>query len=542
MNCRKLQRTALISLVIPLALQPASSQTAETAEPPAQEPVAEVVVVPAPEESAAPAVAEGTMATETVTDTPAPEAAVVVVEAVEPAVVVVEETAPEVAKPKDTLAVDFPDEDIRSILRNVADLFELNLVIPDTLQGRTSIKLRDVTWRQIFAVILSPIGYTFVEDGNIIKVVTTASLAAEPASTEVFIINYAKAADIIGSINPLVDPAAGGRVVVDARSNALVITERPSRLARIRPIIEKLDKATEQVMIESKFIEIQANQAKDLGLDWTLVGTAAGEAAAGTRGGNRNNQPLNAGVAPQLQPFANSTDYATSVLSSAQLAATLNFLENKSNVRVVNNPTLVTLNNSEAEINVGTEFPIPSYSYNAERGAFEISGFEYKPIGVLLKVTPQINSQGFVRLTVAPEISSSNTSVNFGGGAGSSASIPIIETRKTKTQVSLKDGHTLGIGGLITDTVSKGENKLPFFGDIPGVGRLFRSESNTKNRLNLLIFITAKIVSAEAATVQEIYDPRQVRDAELKKSDLPGFRSQDPAFLPEVVLPEQASP
>ncbi len=547
MNRRKLQRTALIGLVIPLALQPASSQTTETAEPPAQEPVAEAVIVPVPEEAAAPVVAEESTSTEPATEAPAAEVpaaepAVVVAEVIEPAVVVVEEAAPEVTKPKDTLAVDFPDEDIRSILRNVADLFELNLVIPDTLQGRTSIKLRDVTWRQIFTVILSPIGYTFVEDGNIIKVVTTASLAAEPASTEVFIINYAKAGDIIGSVNPLVDPAAGGRVVVDARSNALVITERPSRLARIRPIIEKLDKATEQVMIESKFIEIQANQAKDLGLDWALTGSAVGDVTAGSRGGNRSNPPpgsVGTTAYDALQPFANSTDYATSVLSSAQLAATLNFLQSKGNVRVVNNPTLVTLNNSEAEINVGTEFPIPDYSYNAERGAFEISGFEYKPIGVLLKVTPQINSQGFVRLTVEPEISSSNTFVDFGGGGGSSAQIPIIETRKTRTQVSLKDGHTLGIGGLITDTVTKNENKLPFFGDIPGIGRLFRSESDTKNRLNLLIFITAKIVSAETASVQEIYDPRQVRDAELKKSDLPGFRSSESAFFPEVVLPEQ---
>src|SRR5690606_758401 len=155
-----------------------------------------------------------------------------------------------------------PDEDIRSILRNVADLFELNLVVPDTLQGRTSIKLRDVTWRQIYQVVLSPIGYTFVEDGNIIKVVTTDSLAAEPVTTEVFIINYAKASEILPTITPLVEPSKGGRVQVDARSNALIITERPSKLVNIRPIIDKLDKATEQVMIESKFIEIQAIKAK----------------------------------------------------------------------------------------------------------------------------------------------------------------------------------------------------------------------------------------------------------------------------------------
>ncbi len=516
MNCRNLKLTALSGLVIPLAVLPVFAQEAEPTEP-----TATVVAVEAPAAESAEAPASMIVVTEQPAEEP---------------------SAPEIlpSKAKDTLAVDFPDEDIRSILRNVADLFELNLVIPDTLQGRTSIKLRDVTWRQIYQVILSPIGYTFVEDGNIIKVVTTASLAAEPTTTEIYIINYAKASDILGSINPLVEPGAGGRVVVDSRSNALVITERPSRLARIRPIIEKLDKATEQVMIESKFIEVTGNNTKDIGLDWALAAGAASNVEGSSRGGQRALPiTVGAGLAPQLAPFANSTDYATSVLSSAQLSATLNFLQSVKNTRVVNNPTLVTLNNTEATINVGTEFPIPSYSYNAERGAFEISGFEYKPIGVLLRVTPQINSQGFVRLTVEPEISSSDRTISFGGGGGSSADIPVIDTRKTKTQVSLKDGHTLGIGGLITDTLTKSDDRLPILGSIPGIGRLFRSENTVKDRKNLLIFITAKIVSSEEASVEEVFDPRQISDAKIKRSDLPGFRSSESALLPEKA-PEEA--
>src|SRR5580700_7603918 len=115
---------------------------------------------------------------------------------------------------KDTLSVDFPNEDIRTILRNVADLFELNLVIPDTLQGKASIKLRDVTWRQIFQVVLAPAGYTFIEDNNIIKVVTIDSLNQEPVTTQVFILNYAKADDIKPSVSPMVEAAAGGKIEV----------------------------------------------------------------------------------------------------------------------------------------------------------------------------------------------------------------------------------------------------------------------------------------------------------------------------------------
>src|SRR5690606_22396412 len=113
---------------------------------------------------------------------------------------------------RDTLSVDFPDEDIRNILRNVADLFELNIIMPDTLQGKTTIKLRDVTWRQIFESVLAPVNFTYVEDGNIIKIISNDSLLQEPTATDVFLINYARAADILPTISSLVDPAVGGRI------------------------------------------------------------------------------------------------------------------------------------------------------------------------------------------------------------------------------------------------------------------------------------------------------------------------------------------
>lgn len=479
--------------------------TEATSTAPAMAPVSQPAAVPAPVESI---------------EIPASDAAVSVV----------------AAKSKDTLSVDFPDEEIRTILRNVADLFELNLVIPDTLQGRTSLKLREVTWRQIFQVILSPIGYTFVEDGNIIKILSQASLAEEPLSTEIFIINYAKASDIVKSIESIVDGAVGGKVIVDARSNALVITERPTRLGRIRPIIEKLDKATDQVMIESKFIELKTNGTKGLGIDWNLSAVSSAQAANAERTGNNAITP--AIPVSTLLPnplLTDKSNYSTSVLSAAQLSAALNFIQNSGDSKVISNPTVVTLNNAEALINVGTEYPIPSYTYNSEKGAFEVSGFEYKPIGVLLKVTPQINSQGFVKLTVEPEISSYDPTnvVSFGGGGGSTATIPIIDTKKTKTQVSLRDGHTLGIGGLISDTKSLSESRLPFFGSLPGVGRLFRNETKITNRSNLIIFITAKIVSAESAQPEEIFDPRQIREHKLKRSDVSGYREKTDPFIPE---------
>ncbi|AOS44623.1 Type II secretion system protein D precursor [Lacunisphaera limnophila] len=540
-------------------------------------------------------------------------------------------TAGTVSREHDTLSVDFPDEDIKTILRNVADLFELNLVVPDTLTGKTSIKLRDVTWQQIFQVVLSPVGYTYIPEGNIIKIVSNDTLQQEPAATEVFILNNAAAASIKPTIDGLIDAAAGGKIVIDSRSNALVITERPSRMGRIRTIIDQLDKATAQVMIESQFVEVTDRDVRNIGVNWaSLQGVSLGarglsqefERTRGqdytnggttstTNGGTNTNSSTNGSTnsttntsntlangpvtttttintgglntsttqtntgsqlgtnavtglpqvvlvdsigtttstaAPTSQvnsttiataPTTNTTNGSTgnltdsvtntlsttassainqllgltntggtsrltsAVFSASDFNVIVSALKTQNNTKVVSNPTVVTLNNTEAVLNIGSEFPIPSYTYNSERGTFEVSGFQYKPIGIIMKVTPQVNAQGTIRLALEPEVSQQNGETTFGGAGG--ATIPIIATRKVKTQISLKDGYTAGIGGLVTSNKNHGGTKVPILGDIPGLGRLFSSKSVNDSTTNLLIFITAKTVNADGAEPGEVF-------------------------------------
>ena len=494
---------------------------------------------------------------------------------------------------KDTLSVDFPDEDIRNILRNVADLFELNLVMPEALQGKTTIKLRDVTWRQIFQSVLSPVGYSYVEDGNIIKIVSNDSLQQEPVSTDVFILNYARAADIMPTVASLVDGTAGGKIVVDARSNSLVITERPSRMNRIRPIIEQLDKATDQVMIETKFIEVTSGDIKNLGVNWSSLNaytvnagpfkaenqnntgrdTTAGrketnidvpfmqngyeraDDVASRNGAGANTDPIrgigpafsesattgrtysNLGPASDIsQIFTGSLSHVTSAVFDADaLKIVLSALQTLQSTKVVSNPTIVTLNNTEATINVGESRPLPNYAFNEQRGTFEVNGFQFKDIGVNLKVTPQVNGRGFIKLTVEPEVSQSTRDAVFNG-----ASIPIIDVRKAKTQVSLKDGYTMGIGGLLKNSTGNGSTKVPVLGSIPVFGRLFKSESKNRDSTNLIIFITAKLVSAEGASLEEVFDPRTIRDMDIKREDLPGYRDGSDPFA-VAPAPEKAA-
>ncbi len=522
---------------------------------------------------------------------------------------------------RDTLSVDFPDEDVRNILRNVADLFELNLVIPETLQGKASIKLRDVSWRQIFQVVLDPLNYSYIEDGNIIKIVSNDSLTKEPVSTEVFLINYARAADLLPTVKSLIS-SPGSRIDLDTRTNSLVITEAPSRMNRIRPIIEQLDRATDQVMIESKFVEVTDGDVHNIGVNWASlngykVGVGPDPAANGVVGGYSNSQThltsngsngsngttngttngtnggttngttgnqtsgstsstgittTNGTPTTTISSSVNtgltnttltSTTAGTTANTTSTASDTLNLLHSLTNgvsaektlsavftadqfgliisalttltkSKVVSNPTIVTLNNTEAFINIGKEYPIPRYTYNEQRGSFEVAGFDYKPIGIILKVTPQVNARGFIKLTIEPEVSSFNDadSVNF-GGAGS-ARIPVIQTKKARTQISLRDGYTMGIGGLIDTTSANTDTKVPVLGSIPILGRLFSSKSRTTQSQNLLIFLTAKTLPAEGAPPGVIFDPRQIRDMGLKADEMPGYRDGSDPFAPAV--------
>lgn len=419
----------------------------------------------------------------------------------------------------ETLSVDFPNAEIRTILRNIADLFELNLVIPETLEGRASLKLRDVTWRQIFDVLLAPIAYTYVSDGNIIKVVSVESLNVEPVETRIFLLNYARAGDVSPTVGSMVDTSKGGKLQVDTRSNALVVTERPKRLEKIGDIIVQLDKATEQVMIETKFVEVADNDLSSLGVNWASLASYQVGVDPTDMIVQNGSGPFNAS-GTIIKEATDASSAFGAVFSASEFSMILSALETKSETRLISNPTVVTMNNTEAMISIGKQFPIPNYTYNQERGVFEVSGFEYKDIGIILKVTPQVNNAGLINLKIQPEVSSQDGETSFGGSGG--ATIPIISTRNTSTQVAIKDGFTMGLGGLIENTTIDGKTKVPLLGSIPLFGELFKSKSKSVQKRNLVIFITAKIISPDGATYKDVFHASQLDEMSLTHEEIVG--------------------
>jgi type IV pilus assembly protein PilQ len=477
------------------------------------------------------------------------------------------------------ISVDFPNEEIRTVLRNVADLYMLNIVIPEDLQGTTSIKLRDVSWKQIFSVVLEPIGYTYVEEGNIIQIISNDTLNFEPPITDIFMLNYAEASDIAATVTNMVDAEKGGRVQIDARTNGLIVTERQSRMSTIRQVIERLDKPTLQVMIETRFVEVTNQDVSKIGVKWnsleefevTAEGLSRGysnidtRVGSNTRGSENNNESnfgevdLSVGDASvsgvpgvrngrfinnltgqtlldatsdsntsvQQSAIRNLTDLVhggdlqrttSAIFSTSQIGYIFSALKTQGNSRLVSHPTVVTLNNQEAEISIGEQFPIPNYQYNEERGSFEVAGFEYKDIGVILKVKPSVNNEGLITLRVNPEVSSRTGEREFGGASG--ASIPIISTRRTETQISLKDGYTMGLGGLLQASSIEEESKVPLLHKIPGLGAAFRHKEKDGQKMNLLIFITAKILSSEDSDFEDVFSQTQMEEVGIDPDEI----------------------
>jgi type IV pilus assembly protein PilQ len=447
---------------------------------------------------------------------------------------------------EETISVDFPDEDIRTILRNVADLFDLNLVIPDTLQGRTSVKLRNITWRQVFEVVLEPLGFTYVEDRNIIRIKSIEELTTEPVDTRVFVANYARAEELKGSIEPLVDAAAGGRIQVDVRSNALVITERPSRMNNIQEIIESLDRPNQQVMIESKFIEVAQGDFRDLGVDWAYINDNPGDLVSGgvtngtpflfeeipaiitktvtdpTTGQSTTEQTVGSTLANVVQDPLNGKGLLA-VFSGSEYAAVISALDEKNDTELVSNPTVVVMNNQKAEFEVGVDYPIREVTFNSETGRTESGEVTKEFIGIDLEVTPSVNAAGMISLNVDAMLSQL-------GGAGFPNFVesiggldPIVSRRQATTEVTIKDGFTIALGGLTTSDTKNSDSGIPILMDLPMLGKLFKTEDKDFTKTNLIVFITAKTLNPDGTSYEEIIDPRQLREMEVLDSDVPGY-------------------
>lgn len=396
------------------------------------------------------------------------------------------------------VSLDFRDADIQNVLRILAFKSGVNIVSGPEVTGLVTIKLQNVPWKRALSVIVDTYGFAFEQKDNIITVTTIENMkkrredakllsAQEPLTTKTFTLNYAKADKIIGSIDKM--RTERGSINYDERTNSIIVRDTAANVELIGEVIAKLDTTTPQVLIEAKVVETTLSDSENMGIDWTVQATATGSKRPMLLPFDGRNSSLR--FIPDDFP-ATTTGFTYGTLDFTAFQAVLKMLSSRTDTNVLSNPRLVTLDNQPARINVGSQYPIPKYTYNEEQARLQVSDWEYKDIGVIFEVTPHVNNAGFVTVDLKPQVTDILDYVTV-----ENTSLPRLSNEEAKTSVMIKDGETLVIAGLIKDRVTEIKKKVPFVGDIPLLGALFKSNSKTVSKTELLIFLTPHIIKTD---------------------------------------------
>ena len=412
------------------------------------------------------------------------------------------------------VVIDYNDADLQSVMRTLATKAGVNLIMGDEVVGKVTLHLENVSYEDAMQLIIESKGYGYIKDKNVARIKTKDALENEPLEVRYQTLNYAKAADVAATLTPMLTKR--GKIQVDTRSNMLIISDTPASLLHLMPLLEKLDTETPQVMIEAKFVETTKNPKKDLGINWsgTLLNHEVSAGGSVLDGGKISSDPTTV-VSPKNQPVSGFQwgkpaggsavtpwQAGMAVLDAGSASLVFSYLSQDVDTELLANPRVVTTDNGKAKVAIAQQYPIPNYTFSESSGAFQISGFTYKDIGIVLTVTPRINKNEFVTMDVQPEASSQAGVATLSSG-GSSSQIPIIDTRTATTTVLIKSGNTLAIGGLMRQDTRDFYTKVPVMGDLPGIGALFRSKSLDKSKRDLLIFLTPTIVHPDSKTGYE---------------------------------------
>ena len=414
-------------------------------------------------------------------------------------------TAPKAFEEKYTgkeISLDFQKADIHNILRIIADVSGKNIITSDKVKGEVTIKIKDVPWDQALDVVLRNNGLAKSEEGNIIRVATAEEIQKEnedrerlaetqrkiePLFLKVFEVSYESVADLKANIDSV--KSERGTVDINERTNALIVKDTKDKLAEMEKLIRRLDKREEQVLIETRIVEVAKNYERKLGIQWGgLFSGISSQNFPGTIGvtggaGASPNVPTGGGGSIVSAPITGAVGGIGITLGhingTALLDARLQAMEKDGKGRIVSMPKITTMNNKEALIESGEEIPYETVSGEGTK-------IEFKKAVLSMKVKPHITPDRFVRLEIETKKDQADYTNLVKG-------VPPLKTRLARTEVLVADGDTTVLGGLFTNADEGTDNKVPLFGDIPVLGWLFKSQETKVTGEELLIFITPKI-------------------------------------------------
>ena len=430
------------------------------------------------------------------------------------------------------LTLNFQDIETRAVLQLLAETSGQNIVVSDTVQGNVTLRLQNVPWDQALDIVLRTKGLDKRQEGNVIYVAPAEELAARekqllesqkamtelaPVRTEYLQVNYAKASDLAALIRTQGKASLlseRGSVSIDERTNTLLLQDTADRLADIRRLVSTLDIAVKQVLIEARIVIVSDDFSRSLGVRFggafvgnygssdglMYMGSQGLNSADGERGpiispngpggvGIDGNQVATPPVPDRYLvnlPIANPAGRLALTLLDSDYVVDLEITAAQSEGRgeIVSAPRVITANGKEASIEQGVEIP---YQESASSGA---TTTQFKKAVLSLKVTPQITPDDRVIL----DLTVNKDSVGQVVPSATGGFVPSIDTREITTQVLVNDGQTVVLGGILETERRDTVNKVPYLGNIPGLGVLFRSKQKTDNKDELLIFVTPKIL------------------------------------------------
>jgi len=391
--------------------------------------------------------------------------------------------------------LDLQGADIRTVLRTLSDYAGKNIIAGKDVDGEVNARIKDAPWEDALAAILKAHGYAYVEENGIIRVGEMAKIRNEeleevaaarkredllPIVTEVVRLEFANASELKTSLAEMLTNR--GRLQVDSRTNALIVSDIRLNVEKIGSMARELDGRTQQVEIVSKLVDVSADDTKNLGIEWNITNLSVGDVTG------------SAGVSA-LTPGAVGALRVGTVQSWGQLDLMLDALARSKKANIVSNPNITTVNNREAKILVGAKIPL----IVADEAGNAIT--QLTTVGIQMRVTPHVNSDRTITLDLHPEVSELSSQATVQGGV-------IINTSEADTRVVVNDGETAIIGGLIRDVQSEVKTGIPLLMDLPGIGWLFRNSNKSNDKRELIIFVTPKMLETASLGGQQFDDKK----------------------------------
>ncbi len=415
------------------------------------------------------------------------------------------------------ISMDFQDADLKNVFRILAEVSGFNIVLSDKVQGKVTLKLDNVPWDQVLDLLLQTFNLGVIRRGNILRILPLDELKkeqekliqaqralqkkeeSEPLITEEIQVNYVKASDLVKQLKDIKSPR--GKVTYDEATNRIIMTDVKSCLEKAKKLVRSLDIAPRQVMIEARIVEVSINYSKELGIQWggdylhqssptSLIGWRGGAGAgdefefenAITGSSWSGDIPLVVNLPPAGTYGGLGVTFARlSRTTTLVLDAKLQAMESEGEGRIISVPKVITMDNQEAVISQGLEIPYRSVS---EMGTYT----EFREAVLKLTVKPHITPDKKIRMDIEVHKDSAGEIL-----PGMDA-IPI-EKKEITTTLLIDNNETVVIGGILSEEIHRGEQRVPFFSNIPIFGLLFKNRSETSQKRELLIFITPRVLT-----------------------------------------------